>query len=80
MMARGTDRNLPGYQRLTKREWALIKCGHLTTNRSAEKLGVRPSTVVTMRASIRRKLGVWDRRVSWREVIESLPQYPDGSL
>jgi DNA-binding NarL/FixJ family response regulator len=79
-MARGTNRSLPGYQRLTKREWALIKCGHLTTNRSAKELGVKPSTVVTMRATIRRKLGVWDRTIPWRDVIESLPQYPEGSL
>jgi DNA-binding CsgD family transcriptional regulator len=80
MMARGTDRNLPGYQRLTRREWDLINLGHTTTHRSAKALGIRPSTVVTMRASIRRKLGVWDRSVSWAEVISFLPQYPDRSL
>jgi DNA-binding CsgD family transcriptional regulator len=79
-MARGIDRNLPGYQRLTRREWDLINLGHMTTKRSAEKLGVRPSTVVTMRASIRRKLGVWDQSVSWASVIDSLPQYAERSL
>jgi DNA-binding CsgD family transcriptional regulator len=52
----------------------------MTTKRSAEKLGVRPSTVVTMRASIRRKLGVWDQSVSWASVIDSLPQYAERSL
>ena len=80
MTARGIDRTIPGYQRLTSREWELIGCGHMTTNRSAEKLGIRPSTVVTMRASIRRKLGIWDREVSWASVIDSLPQYADDPL
>ena len=79
-MARGIDRNLPGYQRLTKREWQLISLGHMTTKRSAEKLRIKPSTVITMRASIRRKLGVWDQSTSWSAVIDSLPQYAERSL
>jgi DNA-binding NarL/FixJ family response regulator len=77
MMPIKQDRSVPGYQRLTKREWDLINLGHMTTHRAAKELGLKPSTIVTMRSAIRRKLGVWNRAVPWHAVIDALPQYAD---